>query len=380
VESIRDAARRLFASAETRRHEASQVAVQSGQQNDVWTGKKDIFNDRFTRTLFIKKPADALDFVDRKKRRFHRPKTIAEFQRLQAQFPDAQIIAGGTGLIGDDSRFDFESLISIEEVAEMQMIRSNQDFWEIGAGVNLTRVSEAIGGEYPAFLKAVGKFGSRAVRNRATPGGYLAVASDSGQLAPLLSAMDTRMILLSSDGERDAPISHFYEGGGNTILRKGEVIRCIMIPRGSDAALVSRGMTTRLCDTYTVGPRRSLCEPFVTGAFAVELREKTVAKAWVAYSGVADRPIRARHTEGAITGKLWNEETVYAALNTLYQEVNISKTVLGQASADYRKQLVLNLFQKFYYQHPTPHDVKPIDQGITREFSLHDQPFFDSVV
>jgi xanthine dehydrogenase iron-sulfur cluster and FAD-binding subunit A len=153
-----------------------------------------------------------------------------------------------------------------------------------------------------------------------------------------------------------------------------------MIPRGSDAALANRGMTTRLFDSYTVGPRRTLCASYVTGAFAVELREKTVAKAWVAYSGVADRPIRARHTEAALAGKLWQEDTVFAALNTLFQEVNITKTDVGHAGADYRKQLVLNFFQKFFYQHPTPYDVKPSDLGITREFSLHDQPFFDSVV
>ncbi|MDF1753509.1 MAG: FAD binding domain-containing protein [Verrucomicrobiales bacterium] len=379
VDAIRDAARRLFASAETRRHEASQKAAASGQQNEVWTGKKDIFNDRFTKSLFIKRPADELDFVDRRKRRFHRPKTTADLQRLQSQYPDARLIAGGTNLVDELSRTDFQNLISIEEVAEMQMIRTNQDFWEIGAGVNLTRVSEAIGGEYPQFLKALTRFGSRPIRNRATLGGYLAVASDIGQLAPLLIAMDARVLLLSADGERDAPIFHFFEGKGKTILREGEVIRCILIPRANDSALASRGMTTRLCDTYTVGPRRSLCDPFLTAAFAVELREKTVAKAWIAFSGVANKPIRARQTEASLAGKVWHEETVFASLNTLFQEIQITKKDVGYANADYRKQLVMTLFQKFFYQHPTPRDVKPIEQGITQEFSLHDQPFFDSV-
>ncbi|MDF1813640.1 MAG: FAD binding domain-containing protein [Verrucomicrobiales bacterium] len=380
VNAIRDAARRLFASAETKRHEASQRAAASGSQNEVWTGKKDIDNDRFTKALFIKKPVDSLDYVDRHKYRFHRPLTLADLQRLRSQYPDAKVIAGGTHLIENLENMESPTLISIKEVAEMQMIRTNQEFWEIGAGVNLTRVSEAIGGEYPAFLKALTKFGSRLVRNRATLGGYLAVASDTGQLAPLLIAMDARLILLSADGERNAPISHFYEGGNRTILRPGELIRCIMIPRGSESALSQRGMTTRLCDTYTVGPRRCLCEPYITGAFAVELREKTVAKAWVAYTGVANIPVRARQTEDFLAGRLWSEETVFAALNTLFQEIQVTKKDVGHASADYRKQLVMTLFQKFFYQHPTPRDVKPVEQGITQEFSLHDQPFFDSVV
>ena len=129
-----------------------------------------------------------------------------------------------------------------------------------------------IGGECPEFLKALTRFASRPVRNRASLGGYLAVASDTGQLTPLLIALDARVILLSSDGERDAPIYHFYEGAGKTILRPGEIIRCIIIPRNNRSALAARGMTSRICDTYTVGPRRNLCEPFVTGAFAMDLR------------------------------------------------------------------------------------------------------------
>ncbi len=379
VASIREAGGRLFAGAETRRHEASQRTSHSGQQNEVWTGKKDIFGDRFTKALFIKKPAENLDYVDRQKRRFHRPKTVADLQRLLGQYPEARIVAGGTRLIEEIKTIDFQSLISIEEVAEMQMIRTNQEFWEIGAGVNLTRIGEAIGGEYPAFLKALGKFASRLVRNRATLGGYAAVASDAGQLAPLLIAMDARLLLLSSEGERNAPISHYYEGNGRTILRPGEVIRCVVIPRANAAALANRGMTSRLCDTYTVGPRRSLCTPFVTGAFAIELREKTIAKAWIAFSGIADRPIRARQTEEFFSGRAWNEEVLFGALNILFQEIRVTKTDVGQANADYRKQLVMTLIQKFFYQHPTSNHVKPLDLGITREISRQDQPFFDSV-
>ncbi len=379
VRTIKDAGRKLFAAAEHRRHEASQRFAKSGEQKEVWTGRKDIFNDRFTKKLFQKKPGEALDYVDRRKRRFHRPRTIADLQRLRAEQPHARLVAGGTWLSQRAGEDEVESLISIEEVDELQMIQTRHDYWEIGAGVNLTRIGEEIGSECPAFLKALTRFGSRAVRNRASLGGYLAVASDFGQLAPLLIALDARVILLSSDGERDAPISHFFDGKGGTILQPGEMVRCVIIPRSNEGALSSRGMTSRLCDIYSVGPRRSLCEPYVTGAFAVELREKTVAKAWIAYSGVGASPVRARRAEDALAGKPWEEETVLAALHPLFQEVQITREPVGRASAAYRKQLVMTLLQKFYYQHPKPSSVKPIEQGVTREFSLQDQPFFDTV-
>ena len=106
------------------------------------------------------------------------------------------------------------------------------------------------------------RFGSRAVRNRATLGGYLATAWETGQLTPLLMALNARVTLLSEDGERDAPISKFYTEGGGTILTTDEVIRSIIIPRHTESTLSDRGITTRLCDTYTVAPRRTLCEPY----------------------------------------------------------------------------------------------------------------------
>ena len=379
VRTIKDAGRKLFASAEHRRHEVSQQVADPARRHEVWTGRRDIFNDRFSKKLFRKNDRDVLDYVDRRKHRFHRPKTISDLQRLLAHYPEAKLIAGGTWLGQFAEEDDWESLISIDAVDELQMISTNHEYWEIGAGVNLTRIGEEIGGECPAFLKALTKFGSRSVRNRASLGGYLAVASDTGQLAPLLIALDARVILLSPDGERDAPISHFYSGKGRTILREGEIVRSVIIPRANQTALANRGMTSRICDIYTVGPRRSLCEPFVTGAFALELRETIVAKAWIAYTGVGDVPVRARKAEEAISGKPWDEDTVVGALNPLFQEIQVTKEDFGQANSAYRKQLVMTLFQKFFCQHPTPQSVKPAEQGVAREFSLQDQPFFDTV-
>lgn len=375
--AIREAGSGLFASAETLRHEASQRSARSGQQNEIWTGKKDIFGDRFTRVLHLKKPVDNLDYVDRNKHRFHRPNHLADLQRLIDDYPDARLVAGGTSVLDSDSTTD--QLISVEGVSEFQVIHSRQDYWEIGAGVNLTRVGEAIGSEYPSFLKALTKFASRPVRNRATLGGYLAVASDSGQLSPLLVAMDARVVMASREGEREAPVYQFFEGNGRTILGPGEFIQSILIPRGNESALANRGLTSRITDLYSVGPRRSLCEGWVTGGFAIELREKTVAKAWICYNGVADRPVRARHAEEALAGNVWSEATMVSALAPLYQEVNVTRKKVGRASAEYRKQLVMTLFQKFFYQHPTPLSIRPVEQGITREFALDDQPFFDSI-
>jgi hypothetical protein len=47
------------------------------------------------------------------------------------------------------------------------------------------------------------------------------------------------------------------------------------------------------------------------------------------------------------------------------------------AEADYRKQLVVTLFQKFLFHHPTPENIRPETLTATVDFAKLDQPFFE---
>jgi len=379
IPAIRRAASHVFASVEKMRHDASQKAQKSGQASQVWSGRKDIYQDRFSRSLHLLKERPDLSYVDRSKRRFYSPTNLVEFLNLRKQYPDAQVIAGGTNLVQKAGQVEWPSLISVENVAELKSVIATQDYWELGSAVSLTRIGELIGRECEPFAKILRRFGSRSIRNRATLGGYLATAWSSGQLSPLLIALKSRVILLSEDGERDAPISQFFEPKERTILRPGEIIRSVLIPRATDQILADRGMTARICDTYTVAPRRSLAEPYVTGAFAIELREGLIAKAWISYSGISDRPLRAREAEESLAGKIWNEDTMFGALTLLNKNVTVLKGENDRADRDYRKQLVITLFQKFFYQHPTPTRVPPASPAATTNLSLPTPPFFDTI-
>ena len=377
VPAIREAAVQVFASTEQLRHEAARKAERSGDESTVWTGKKDIFGDRFTRQLFRLPESRSLQYVDGKKRRFFRPETLVELIKLNREYPNAAFIAGGTGLgrfaAGDEGGTD---LISLETVKELNTVVSTEDHWEIGGAVSLTQTAEHIGRECLAFNKVLRRFASRPVRNRATLGGYLATAWASGQLAPLLMALNARVRLISADGERDAPVSQFYAGKGRTILQAGEIIRGIVIPRNTEHALSTRGVTSRLCDAYTVAPRRTGCAPYATGGFALELRDKRIAKAWVAYSGIDDSPMRVREAEDFLAGKNWDEGTMIETLGILNRSVEVTLPGNGGATTGYLKQLVGTLFQKFYHQHPRPGSLRPESLTATGEFAKLEEPFF----
>lgn len=378
VPAIREMAVQVFASTEQLRQEAALRAERSGQESTVWTGKKDIFGDRFTRTLFQLSERRSLQYVDASKRRFFRPDNLVELLKLKREYPAAVVVAGGTGLLHTEAREAATELISLEAVKELNSIETTEESWEIGAAVPLTQIAESIGRECVSFNKVLRRFASRPLRNRATLGGYLATAWASGQLAPLLIALNARVRLISAEGERDAAVTQFYAGRGRTILQAGELIRSIFIPRSTETALAARGVTTRLCDVYTVGPRRTGCEPYATGAFAIEMRDKKILKAWIAYSGISDAPLRAREAEESLSGKVWGEKAVIEALPILNRSVEIGTDAALRVDAGYLKQLVGTLFQKFYHQHPRPESIRATGLTALDEFTTFDEPFHEA--
>lgn len=374
VPAIRETAVQVFASTEQLRHEAARRAERSGEESTVWTGRKDIFGDRFTRQLFRLPECQALQYVDSSKRRYFRPDTLVELLKLKREYPHAVLVAGGTASKPSDQA---AALISLEAVKELNSIQTSEEAWEIGAAVPLTQIAEHIGRECQAFNKALRRFATRPLRNRATLGGNLAHAWPWGQLVPLLMALNARVRLLSADGERDAPISQFFLAKGRTILQAEELIRSITIPRATESALAARGLTSRICDLYVVGPRRTGCQPYATGAFALELNGRKIAKAWLAYSGLAEHPIRAREAEESLVGKVWGEKAVIETLPILQRSVEVLPPEGTSASPAYLKQLVGTLFQKFQHQHPRPESTRPEALTAAGEFGRLDESFYD---
>src|SRR6185295_3963649 len=113
---------------------------------------------------------------------------------------------------------------------------SSKNQWEIGAGVNLTRINESLGREYPEIGEMLYLFGSRQIRNRATMGGNIVTASPIGDSAPVLLALDARVVLASAQGERVLPVEEFFVSYRKTAMQSGEILKTILIPRFSDSA------------------------------------------------------------------------------------------------------------------------------------------------
>ncbi len=277
---------------------------------------------------------------------FYHPETLAEVFDLTKNHPEAHFIAGGTdlGLELSNKTRTFTDFISLERVAELKLIRNDSDALEIGAGIPLSQIETKLHGLFPALDEMIHWFAARQIRNRATLGGNLGTASPIGDLAPVLLALDASLKLADASGERVIPLATYFTGYRQTLLKPGELIVSVIIPK-----TLSENVSTRHSFSYKVGKRGTDDISIVAAAFCVDLDEQqNIVKARLAYGGVAATPIRALELETYLTGKPWNLETLKEAKRQLAETFTPLSDFRG--SANYRNKLIANLFEKFFFQ------------------------------
>ncbi len=278
---------------------------------------------------------------------FFQPTSLQEALSLLAAHPEAKLIAGGTDVGVELNKLGrhYPVLISVEHIPELRHFEETETGLRLGSALTLSELETQLGGRVPLIETMLQNFAARQIRNRATLGGNLATASPVGDLAPVLLACDASLTLLSAEGERTLPLDEFFTGYRTTVQRPGELIASVTVPT----------QTGRLEAVYKVGKRGADDISTVAAAFSLELSGDTVSSARLAYGGVAATPTRAYEVETFLRGKPWNERTASEAaarLRTLFTPLSDLR-----GSAEYRRALVGNLFEKFFYEYSSPAEV-----------------------
>jgi xanthine dehydrogenase molybdopterin binding subunit/xanthine dehydrogenase small subunit len=324
-----------------------QAAWNAFAEKNEREGKEDLFESRLRNsTPRTASPVSDLapahyEFAGEK---FFRPASLLELLHLMQENPEARLIAGATELGLDITKKykKFPTLISVEATPELKELQSTPGEWRIGAAVTLTQLEETLAVEYPALADMLRVFGSRQIRNRATMGGNLVTASPIGDSAPVLLALDAKVVLASLRGERVLPLEEFFVAYRKTAMQPGEILKTILLPRGA-----SQPGLTRKCEWYKVSKRREMDISTVAACSTVDLDANEVVRhARLAYGGVAALPQRARKTEQALLGKKWSAKLIADALPILRTEFTPISDVRGDAR--YRQELITSLFEKFY--------------------------------
>jgi xanthine dehydrogenase small subunit len=272
---------------------------------------------------------------------FLRPGSLDAMFAAMANFPDALLLGGGTdlGLRVSKDREAIAVVISLATVAGLQRINVAPDAIEIGGGVTYTQALPHIDRHFPSFGALLRRIGSRQIRNLGTIAGNLVTASPIGDTIPCLIALDASVTLASRHGERVMPIESFIIGYRKTALRPGEVIAAVRIPFLAQDANFS---------TYKLSKRFDQDISTVIAAFHLERRNGEVHRLRAAYGGMAERVMRAKNVETALTGSPWNSDTLASIEVALARDFNPMTDHRGGAA--YRLRAAANLLRRFAWE------------------------------
>jgi len=270
-----------------------------------------------------------------------------------------RVVAGGTDLFGlmkdriEGPEFKIPGvLINIKTVPNMKRITyEDQEGLRIGAAVtpNDLIVSDIIREKFPVLLQAARQVGTTQIRYMGTIGGNLCqrprclyfrhphflchkkggnkcyavrgehryyhsilkngkcVMAHPSDIAPALAALDGRVIVAGSKGEREIPILDFFQGPDDfaeTILKPDELITQIQVPN-------QKGKTHQ---SFLKSRIRHSADFALSSVSAVaQVLGGVCEKIRIVLGGVAPFPYRAFMAEEVVKGKTVNEGLISRA-------------------------------------------------------------------
>jgi CO/xanthine dehydrogenase FAD-binding subunit len=247
----------------------------------------------------------------------------------------AKALAGGTDLLVQMRLGGLQprALVSLKDVPGLAFVRVEGDgALVIGAATALAAVENSpdVRRAFPAIAEAAACIGSVQVRNRATVGGNLCNAAPSADTAPILIAAGAEAIITDGRVERTVSVEEFFTGPGETVLRRGELLKAVRVPPATAGSYARYFKTFRSAmDCCTVG----------VAIFAVfESESMMVGDARLALGAVAPTPIRARAAERMVIGQNLDDGLIARAGARAAEEALPISDV--RASAAYRTTLV----------------------------------------
>jgi xanthine dehydrogenase small subunit len=276
---------------------------------------------------------------------YYKPLTLPAALALRRKYPHATLVAGAsdTALRQTKKHELLSEIIDISDIAEMKYFVEDENYFKIGAGLNLEQLKLHSAEKLPALHKMLQVFGSLQIRNLSTIGGNVGSASPIGDTLPLLISYKAKVKLQSTDTERLIQLEDFIKGYRSTDIRSDELITAVHIPKLAAGTFVH---------SYKVSKRKDLDISTVSGGFLLLLENGNVKEIILAFGGMADQPKRASETEHYLLFKPWTRANVEHAIKILAQE--FSPLSDARSGAEYRKLVAGNLLLKFYSETSTP--------------------------
>ena len=286
----------------------------------------------------LKKISNKSIKIYQKDKKYFAPRYVLELKKILKKNINADFLSGGTDLsLGvTKERKDINSIIYMNSIRELNYIKNNNEYIDVGASTPLIDLEIYIKKYYPDFTKILKRYGSPQIRNVGTVAGNIATASPIGDCLPLLLSLNAKVVLQDLKETKVLSLDSFFINYRKTKLKKGQFIHSIRIPLFKNNIFKAYKVSKRFDDDIS-----SIC-----AAFNLEIVKNKIQSVRIAYGGMAEIPKRAVFSEKILLNALFTEETIHKAKEALEKDFKPISDV--RASGSYRMNVAKNLLEKCY--------------------------------
>jgi len=302
-------------------------------------------NDQFTKNKnnlikLLKKINNESIIIYRDGKKYFAPRYVQELKKILKKNINAHLLSGGTdlSLVVTKERKDIDCIIYMNSINELNYIKNNDKYIEIGASTPLIKIENYIEKYYSDFTSILKRYGSVQIRNVATMAGNIATASPIGDTLPLLLALDAKIVLRGIKKTKILDLNSFFIDYRKTKLKKGQFIDSIRIPLFPKNIFKAYKISKRFDDDIS-----SVC-----ASFNLEMKNKKIKNIKIAYGGMSSIPKRAKQCEKILSNSTITEQTINKAKEALERDFKPISDM--RASAKYRMMVAKNLLHKCFLE------------------------------
>ena len=265
---------------------------------------------------------------------YYAPDSIDQALEYLQKFGDtSRLLAGGQSLVpAMNFRVVQPSvLIDLNRVKSLAYVREDRDHLRIGA-MTRERTLEfepLISTRFPLLAEALPYVAHPQIRNRGTLGGSLANADPAAELPVIMLALEARMKVCSTKGERWVNARSFFSGMFSTDMAPDEMLTEIEL-----ATLPDRTGWSFM----EVAPRAGDYAMMGVAVLATLGEDGKCISARLVYLNAGDGPVEAKEAEQLLVGKTVDEELV-DEVAALASEKEIYPFGNLHASPDFQRHL-----------------------------------------
>jgi len=299
--------------------------------------KADHFSENEKKIInLLKKISNKSIKIYQKDKKYFAPIYVLELKKILKKNINADFLSGGTDLSlrFTKERKDINSIIYMNSIKELNYIKNNNEYIDVGASTPLIDLEIYIKKYYPDFTKILKRYGSPQIRNVGTVAGNIATASPIGDCLPLLLSLNAKVVLQDLKKTKVLSLDSFFINYRKTKLKKGQFIHSIRIPLFKNNIFKAYKVSKRFDDDIS-----SIC-----AAFNLEIVKNKIQSVRIAYGGMAEIPKRAVFSEKILLNALFTEETIHKAKEALEKDFKPISDV--RASGSYRMNVAKNLLEK----------------------------------